>query len=391
MSSFSSLHIKYLMPVTLTALLTACGGGAGGTNGSTDSNAGFTTNKPQASSSTTSSSSSSILASASSTSSAAKSSNASTALDTTAPSAPTNLIGTNILYDRAGLKWDQSTDNVGVVFYKIYRDGAQINTNIASDLTYFDFDVAASRTYTYSISAGDEAGNWSPLTTLKVTTPDSPIVTASSSSQRSAAASNSSQASATSSTPSSAAASSSRSSAADTLAPAAPEQLSKISATSNQVDISWSAATDNVGVTAYKIYRNGTFIAQLTQDKLTYSDKTVLPGNSYSFGVSAGDAAGNWSALKQLSIFTPSNTAFSAILSWLPPIQRENNVALALSEINGYEIRYRVASDNTYIHKLVDKNTNQITLTDLVGDYIFEIAVYDTNGLYSDFKGITPR
>src|SRR5206468_3322963 len=62
----------------------------------------------------------------------------------------------------------------------------------------------------------------------------------------------------------------------------------------------WTAPTDNVGVTGYQIYRGG---ARLTTigNATSFSDTTVVGGTTYSYQVSALDAAGNESA--------PSNTA----------------------------------------------------------------------------------
>ena len=55
--------------------------------------------------------------------------------------------------------------------------------------------------------------------------------------------------------------------------------------------MTWNASTDNVGVTGYDVYRNGTKMATVTS---TSSSQTGLAcGTSYTFGVVARDAAGN--------------------------------------------------------------------------------------------------
>jgi hypothetical protein len=158
------------------------------------------------------------------------------------------------------------------------------------------------------------------------------------------------------------------------------------------VDISWSAATDNIGVTAYKVYRDGALLSTLSSSTQNYSDKTVSPNMSYWYGVSAGDAAGNWSAQKLLSITTPTSLVSGNVnLKWLPPTQRENGVKLTALEIGGYEIRYRTLAENTYKYVSVAGDLTQTSINNLVGDYIFEIAVFDTNGLYSNFVTINPQ
>jgi hypothetical protein len=58
------------------------------------------------------------------------------------------------------------------------------------------------------------------------------------------------------------------------------------------VQLTWTAATDNVGVASYDIYRDGTLL-QSTGATTSASDPTVSPGASYSYVVRARDAAGN--------------------------------------------------------------------------------------------------
>jgi hypothetical protein len=60
------------------------------------------------------------------------------------------------------------------------------------------------------------------------------------------------------------------------------------------VRLTWTASTDNVGVTGYKIYRNSSLIG--TSATNSYTDDTASPSTSYNYTVSAYDAAGNESA-----------------------------------------------------------------------------------------------
>lgn len=177
----------------------------------------------------------------------------------------------------------------------------------------------------------------------------------------------------------------------DTTFPTQPDQLILVSALSRQVDIRWSAAADNVGVVGYKIYRNGTLIGTLDANTLSYSDLSAEPTFIYLYGVSAGDAAGNWSSPKQLSITTPAQlVAGKARLKWQPPTERENGNSLSSAEIGGYEVRYRNQTENTYEYLSVAANQHQLEIDGLYGDYLFEIAAFDTNGLYSNFVSLTP-
>ncbi|SDP83890.1 Putative Ig domain-containing protein [Arthrobacter sp. ok909] len=84
----------------------------------------------------------------------------------------------------------------------------------------------------------------------------------------------------------------------DTTAPTAPTNLSAVAGT-GQISLAWSASTDNVGVTRYNISRNGAAIG--TAAGTSFVDGSVVAGTTYSYTVTAQDAAGNVSA--------PSNTA----------------------------------------------------------------------------------
>jgi chitodextrinase len=79
----------------------------------------------------------------------------------------------------------------------------------------------------------------------------------------------------------------------DTEAPTAPGGFQVTpSVSSTRLDLSWSASTDNVGVTGYKVQRNGAPVATVTGT--TWSDTSALAwGTTYQYTVTALDAAGN--------------------------------------------------------------------------------------------------
>ncbi len=81
---------------------------------------------------------------------------------------------------------------------------------------------------------------------------------------------------------------------ADTTAPTVPTGLTATAISSSQINLSWTASTDNVGVTGYNIYRGGTKIG--TSLGATYQDTGLAASTSYSYTVAAFDAAGNTSA-----------------------------------------------------------------------------------------------
>ncbi len=96
----------------------------------------------------------------------------------------------------------------------------------------------------------------------------------------------------------------------DTQAPTVPTGLQTTSVTSGSVGLSWTASTDNVGVSGYTVYRNGTAIGTTGGSTTTYTDSTVSPLTSYTYTVDAFDNAGNHSAQSSgLPVTTPAGSA----------------------------------------------------------------------------------
>jgi chitodextrinase len=101
-------------------------------------------------------------------------------------------------------------------------------------------------------------------------------------------------------------------SAADTTPPSAPTGLTATATTSTSVSLGWTASTDNVGVTGYRVYRGTggaapSLLATVSGTQRTYVDTTAA-GTGYTYQVSAIDAAGNESPKASVSITTPSGT-----------------------------------------------------------------------------------
>lgn len=93
--------------------------------------------------------------------------------------------------------------------------------------------------------------------------------------------------------------------AADTTPPSVPGGLKAGAVTASSVPLSWNAASDNVGVTGYRVQRNGLQIGSTTST--AYTDSGVSASTNYSYTVTALDAAGNVSgAGGPLSVSTPA-------------------------------------------------------------------------------------
>lgn len=80
----------------------------------------------------------------------------------------------------------------------------------------------------------------------------------------------------------------------DTQAPTAPTGVTATAKTSGSISLSWTASTDNTGVTGYDVFRDGVKVGSSTTT--SYTDSGLSASTAYSYTVKAKDAAGNVSA-----------------------------------------------------------------------------------------------
>jgi chitodextrinase len=94
---------------------------------------------------------------------------------------------------------------------------------------------------------------------------------------------------------------------ADTEAPSVPASLSATASSATQVDLSWQASTDNIGVAGYTIYRDNVSVGTVDSATFSFSDINVQPSTTYTYTVDAFDGAGNHSPQSlPASVTTPS-------------------------------------------------------------------------------------
>lgn len=168
--------------------------------------------------------------------------------DGTAPTAPTNLVATAQSEGSIKLNWTPSADNVGVSKYQITRNGQPLGESTSS--AYVDMTTQENVTYAYSVIARDNAGNESA---------SSASITVLS---------------------------------GDNTAPSAVTNL-RSDTDGNDVELSWDAAIDNVGVSMYRIMRDGRLLAQTKFTK--YVDTSAQQGVTYVYTVKAQDSSANLS------------------------------------------------------------------------------------------------
>ena len=108
----------------------------------------------------------------------------------------------------------------------------------------------------------------------------------------------------------------------DTTPPTAPTSLVTTVASSSQINLSWTASTDNVGVTGYKVERCqgaacSNFAQIATPTATSFNDTGLTASTSYSYRVRATDAEGNLSTFSgpSTAMTMASNAAISVSIS----------------------------------------------------------------------------
>jgi chitodextrinase len=103
---------------------------------------------------------------------------------------------------------------------------------------------------------------------------------------------------------------------ADITPPSVPTNARATAVSATQINLSWTASTDNVGVTGYCITRTSVNASTLnicpSGPVTAYSDTTVQPSTTYTYQITAQDAAGNFSAASGSAMATTPSLADTA-------------------------------------------------------------------------------
>jgi hypothetical protein len=172
------------------------------------------------------------------------------AVDTSAPTTPKNLVGVVAANNDVTLSWTASTDNVGVKEYVVFRNGVVIAT--VTTPTAVVLAPSPGNNY-FQVRARDAAGNESaksPSTLITITGPD-------------------------------------------ITSPSTPGNLTGVVQPNGDVLLTWTASTDNVGVTQYIVFRNNVEISRVPTATATIPAPAA---GSHFYQVRSLDAAGNQSA-----------------------------------------------------------------------------------------------
>lgn len=169
----------------------------------------------------------------------------------------------------------------------------------------------------------------------------------------------------------------------DTTPPVWPEgsRLEASDITQTSLSLTWTAATDNVGVTAYRISCNGQQIAEVPGDVLNYQVTDLVPGTQYTFQVQAGDAAGNWSTDGPSVTATTQPPTEEAFLYFDPPqyhLTVGETVAVSLIVRNAVDL-YGIDVQLHFDPAVVEVTPGGLTIGDIVAGLTVDTHTYFDN------------
>ena len=247
--------------------------------------------------------------------------------DTTAPTVPSNLVAENVSVSKINLSWMQSTDNLRVYRYQIYRDGLEHSiVNHSNSISTYETEDGSAEPNTrhcYTVTARDRASNESGHSNrVCATTPE------------------------------------------DVTAPTALANVNAVSVSTQrpEIDISWESAQDDHRVAGYMIFRNGVPIQDVFGTSFT--DSTLNSNTQYCYTVIAYDVTLNESEHSNKACTTSS---------WATRVVDDTVdselVSLALDPFDNVHIGY---TDFRYI-PIFDNNNNH------TGTYKFTDIKYATN------------
>ena len=179
--------------------------------------------------------------------------------DLVPPSIPLNLRAINGHATSVTIAWDAATDNIGVTGYTIVRNGVEVGSTPST--TWTDNAASEGKLYAYQVHAVDAAGNRSAASVALTLAWNS----------------------------------------SDAEAPSAPVVHFR-GATSTTVAIGWTPATDNLGVTEYRVYRGSTLVGSTSSRR--FLDHGLDPLTTYSYVVVAVDAASNTTISNEVTATT---------------------------------------------------------------------------------------
>jgi glucose/arabinose dehydrogenase len=246
--------------------------------------------------------------------------------DTQAPTAPTGLKTANLACRSVNLSWGASSDNVGVAFYDIYHDG-QLITSVSGSTVSTSVPLTPGVNWGLYVNGRDAAGNVSQAsTTLTVAVPQC---------------------------------------VADTQSPTTPTGL-KGSASGTSASLNWAASSDNIGVTAYDVFRNDAKVGSTAT--LSFTDSGLAANTAYRYTVAARDAQNNASGRSTSVTVTTGASCSSAVCS-VKQITTETDIPWGMVALPDGNILYsrRDAQDIILLNPVTGNKSTAGTVPNVKG------------------------
>ncbi|WP_095454216.1 fibronectin type III domain-containing protein [Enterococcus hirae] len=181
--------------------------------------------------------------------------------------------------------------------------------------------------------------------------------------------------------------------ALDLEAPTNPKNLKVNDVSSDSVSLSWEAATDNVGVMGYLVYRDNQLIQTVTDADLAYTDNGLTEDTTYTYEVRAVDQAGN------VSVASNAVTARTKLASSSPPavplnlkVTSVTTDSVSLSWESATDsidvIGYIIYRDNQLIQGVIGAEEVAYTDIGLMEDtmYTYQVRAVDQAGNISEMS-----
>jgi chitodextrinase len=285
--------------------------------------------------------------------------------DTQPPSIPANLGLTLVNSTQLDLSWAPSTDNVGVTGYEVQRCQGASCTNFVTvgtptSASFSSTGLLPLTTYRFQVRARDAVPNWSNY---------SAIFTATTS---------------------------------EGQPPTVPTGLTTTLINSTQINLSWTASTDNVGVTGYEVQScqvasctNFATVGTPATNSLNMTGLTAL--TTYRFQVRARDAVPNWSNYSTIfNVSTPEGQPPSVPTGLTTTLVNSTQINLSWAAstdnvgVTGYEVQRCQGASCTNFASVGTPATNSLNMTGLTAltTYRFQVRARDAVPNWSNYSTI---